>query len=137
MKLRRRPVKKARIEIIPMIDVIFFLLVFFMVSSLAMTRVNSIHVALPKTASTAESLKQKVILSVKRNGDIYVNQSPVTLESIGTSLAEAMKDNPQDTLLVNADEGANYGRVIQAMNKAREIGVRKFALATESSSKEK
>lgn len=132
MKLRRRPNKKARIEIIPMIDVIFFLLVFFMVSSLAMTKINSIHVALPKTASTSESLRQKVILSVKRNGDLYVNQLQVTLEDIGASLAEAMKDNPQDTLLVNADEGANYGRVIQAMNKAREIGVRKFALATES-----
>ena len=64
MKIRRQPPKKARIEIIPMIDVIFFLLVFFMVSSLAMTKVNSVAVALPKTASSPQSIQQKVILSI-------------------------------------------------------------------------
>ena len=130
MKIRRKPRKKARIEIIPMIDVIFFLLVFFMVSSLAMTKVNSIHVALPKTSSSSESLKQKAILSVKQDGSLFVNHVQVSLEGIGQALAAAMKDDPQEALLVNADEGANYGIVIKAMDQARLIGIRKFALAT-------
>lgn len=134
MKLKRREVKKARIEIIPMIDVIFFLLVFFMISSLAMTKINGIQVALPKTAGSPDSLKQKVILTVKKDGSIYVNKQLVTLEGVGSALATAMRDSPQDAILVNADEGANYGRVIQAMDKAREAGLRKFALATEPSS---
>jgi biopolymer transport protein ExbD len=133
MKIRRRANKKARIEIIPMIDVIFFLLVFFMVSSLAMTKINGIQVALPKTSSSPESLKQKVILTVKKNGDIYVNKILVALDGVGPALAEAMRESPQDVVLVNADEGANYSRVIQAMDKARLIGIRKFALATEPS----
>jgi biopolymer transport protein ExbD len=133
MKIRQRPQKRARIEIIPMIDVIFFLLVFFMVSSLAMTKVNSVPVALPKTFGSPEALKQSVILTVKKNGDILVNQNPVTLDSLGESLTHAMADNPQDTVIVNADEGANYGLVVQAMDRARRIGVRKFALATEAS----
>ena len=133
MKVRQRPQKRARIEIIPMIDVIFFLLVFFMVSSLAMTKVNSVPVALPKTSGSPEALKQSVILTVKKNGDILVNQNPVTLDSLGESLAHAMADRPQDTVVVNADEGANYGLVVQAMDRARRIGVRKFALATEAS----
>lgn len=130
MKIRRRETKKARIEIIPMIDVIFFLLVFFMVTSLSMTKVNGIQVALPKTASAAQSLRQKAILTIKKNGDILVNKMAVNLETVGLALADALKDNPQEAVLVNADEGANYGRVIQAMDKARIIGIRKFALAT-------
>ena len=113
-----------------MIDVIFFLLVFFMVSSLALTKVNGIQVALPKTASTAQSLRQKAILTISKNGNISVNKIPVTLETVGLALAEALKDNPQEAVLVNADEGASYGRVIQAMDKARIIGIRKFSLAT-------
>ena len=135
MKVRQRPRKKARIEIIPMIDVIFFLLVFFMVSSLAMTKINSVQVALPKTASSPGALKQDVILTIKRTGEIFVNKIPADLDSLGQALAAAMVGHAQDTLVVNADQGANYGLVVQAMDKARQIGVRKFALATEAQGK--
>jgi biopolymer transport protein ExbD len=132
MRIRQRPIKRARIEIIPMIDVIFFLLVFFMVSSLAMTKINSLPVALPKTSSSPEALKQEVILTIKRDGSIFLNKSPVTLADLGKSLAVEMRDHPQDVVIVNADEGVNYGLVVQAMDEARQIGVRKFALATEA-----
>lgn len=135
MKIRQRPSKRARIEIIPMIDVIFFLLVFFMVSSLAMTKINSLPVSLPKTASTPESLKQNVILTVKKDGSIFINKTPATLESMGAQLAYEMHDHPQDVVIVNADEGTSYGHVVQVMDRARQIGVRKFALATEASGK--
>ncbi len=132
MKLRQRPTKRARIEIIPMIDVIFFLLVFFMVSSLAMTKINSLPVALPKTSANPEAIKQDVILTVRSDGSIFINKAPTTLEQVGTQLAYEMHDHPQDTVVVNADHGANYGLVVQVMDRARQIGVRKFALATEA-----
>ncbi len=132
MKVRQRGSKKARIEIIPMIDVIFFLLVFFMVSSLAMTKINSVPVALPKTEASPEALKQNVILTISKTGDLYVNKESVSLDSLGETLAHAMTGHPQDTLVVNADQAVNYGLVVQAMNRARLIGVRKFALATEA-----
>ena len=133
MKIRQRPTKRARIEIIPMIDVIFFLLVFFMVSSLAMTRINSLLVSLPKTSSSPEALKQNVILTVKKNGMVYINKAPTSLEGLGAQLAYEMHDRPQDVVVVNADEGVNYGLVVQVMDLAKKIGVRKFALATHSS----
>ena len=132
MRIRQRPTKRARIEIIPMIDVIFFLLVFFMVSSLAMTKINSMPVALPKTSSSPEALQQNVILTVKKDGAIYLNKIFITLETLGQQLAYVMHDSPQDVVIVNADEGANYGEVIRVMDAARQIGVRKFALATEA-----
>ena len=75
MKIRRRESAKPRIEIIPMIDVIFFLLVFFMVSSLAMTKINSIQVDLPKTAKNPEALRQKVILSIRRDGALFLRDN--------------------------------------------------------------
>ncbi len=135
MQIRQRPVKRARIEIIPMIDVIFFLLVFFMVSSLAMTKINSMPVALPKTSSNPEAIKQDVIITIKKDGTIFMNKTPATLDTLGNLLALEMQGHPQDVVVVNADEGVNYGLVVQAMDKARAIGVRKFALATEASGK--
>ncbi len=136
MKIRQRPTKRARIEIIPMIDVIFFLLVFFMLSSLAMTRMNSIQVALPKTSTAPHAAKLKVVLTVKKDGSLFVNQSPATLESLGALLAYEMRDNPaEEAVVVNGDAGAQYGLVMQAMDRARAIGVNKFALATETEGK--
>ncbi|MGZ3657866.1 MAG: ExbD/TolR family protein [Bdellovibrionota bacterium] len=132
MQIRQRPTKRARIEIIPMIDVIFFLLVFFMVSSLAMTKLNSLPVALPKTSSSPQAVKQDIVLTLRRDGTIYVNKTVATLDTVGKQLAFEMHDHPQDVVVVNADEGVNYGLVVRVMDRARQIGVRKFALATEA-----
>jgi biopolymer transport protein ExbD len=132
MRLRQRTLKRARIEIIPMIDVIFFLLVFFMVSSLAMTKINSLPVALPKTSAQPEALKQDVVLTVRKDGSVFLNKVPVTFETLGAQLAYEMRSDPQQAVLVNADEGASYGMIVKVMDRAREIGVRKFALATQT-----
>ncbi len=135
MKIRQRPIKRARIEIIPMIDVIFFLLVFFMISSLAATRLNSLPVVLPKTSAAPTAMKQKAILTVKKDGSLFVNQSPATLDNLGAVLSYEMRNDPQEVVVVNADVGAHYGVVVQAMDRAKVIGVRKFALATEPEQK--
>jgi biopolymer transport protein ExbD len=133
MQVRQRPIKRIRIEIIPMIDVIFFLLVFFMVTSLAMTRINSIKVVLPKTSGKAENPRQNVILTVKKDGSLLINKTPVTPDTLGGVLVGVMQADPQGVVIVNADEGVPYGQVVQAMQKAKDAGVRKFALAAEAS----
>jgi biopolymer transport protein ExbD len=132
MQIRQRPVKRVRIEIIPMIDVIFFLLVFFMVTSLAMTRINSVKVVLPKTSGKPQNVQQNIILTVRKDGSLLVNKAAVTLDSLGPQLVALMQGNPQAVVIVNADEGAGYGTVVEAMDKAKEVGVRKFALAVEA-----
>jgi biopolymer transport protein ExbD len=134
MQIRQRPIKRVRIEIIPMIDVIFFLLVFFMVTSLAMTRINSVKVVLPKTSGKPQNIQQNIILTVRKDGTLLVNKAAVTLDSLGPQLVAQMQNNPQAVVIVNADEGASYGTVVEAMDKAKEVGVRKFALAVEAGS---
>ena len=132
MQIRQRPLKRVRIEIIPMIDVIFFLLVFFMVSSLAMTRINSVKVVLPKMLGKPETMKQNIILTVKKDGSLMVNKTAVTLDTLGSQLTYQMQADPQAVVIVNADEGVGYGLVISAMDKAKEVGIRKFALVAEA-----
>ncbi len=131
MKIERKPLKKARIEIIPMIDVIFFLLVFFMISSLAHEKFNSVPVNLPKTASNPNSIPQKITLTIEKTGDLYLNKNKITLESLSETLAHVMRDMPDETVIINADQGVNYGLVMSAMDEAKKIGVRKFALLSQ------
>ncbi len=77
MQIRQKPVKRVRIEIIPMIDVIFFLLVFLMVTSLAMTRIEQRQAGCSRDiAGKAENMKRDVISTVKKDGSLVGNKPP-------------------------------------------------------------
>ena len=129
MKLRKgRGYRRGRIEIIPMIDVMFFLLVTFMLASLAMQSLNSIAVNLPK--GEAESLKHKepVTLTVMQDKKLFLDKTPVTLDTLAFTLKRMLTGQDQG-LIVNADTDAAEGVVVQAMLAARRAGVEHFQIA--------
>ena len=82
MRIPRRESEKARIEVIPMIDIVFFLLVFFMISTLSMTVNRSLPVDLPKAASTQQELGETANLTVTKDGALFLNKEPVTLQEM-------------------------------------------------------
>ncbi|PTB17030.1 biopolymer transporter ExbD [Trinickia symbiotica] len=128
MKLRRSRVsKRGRIEIIPMIDVMFFLLATFMLTSLAMHRLDSVRIDLPRGQAQQMPADRPVALSVDRANQIYINRQPVALEEISGSLKRFI--GPDGNLVVAADDGASHGIVVQAMLGARKAGARHFLVA--------
>lgn len=135
MKIQRRLHKKPRIEVIPMIDVIFFLLVFFMISSIGTSSVVSgIPVSLPQASSSHQDEKntppKKTTLILKKDGRIFINTTAVDFKNLGINLAREMENRWEDPLMIQADESVHYGSVIQLMDQAKKVGVRKFSLAT-------
>ena len=87
MKLRRsRQSKRGRIEIIPMIDVMFFLLATFMLASLTMQQLNSVQVNLPQGAAEPVQAKTPVTLTVSPDSQLFLNKTPVTLDSLAPTL---------------------------------------------------
>ncbi len=131
MKIRRASARRARIEIIPMIDVVFFLLVFFMISSLSMSHVHGLPVHLPKTSAGEGPGSNHTLITIQKDGTLFINGISSSLETLGTQLAYAMKLVPDNVVVLHADTQANYGFIIEVMAEARKIGVRKFALATD------
>jgi biopolymer transport protein ExbD len=128
MKLRRSRVsKRGRIEIIPMIDVMFFLLATFMLTSLAMQRLDSVRIDLPRGQAEQMPADRPVTLSVNRENRIYVNQQPVALDQIVGSVKRLI--GPDGDLVVAADDGASHGIVVQAMLEARKGGAKHFLVA--------
>ncbi len=129
MKLRKaRVFRKGRIEIIPMIDVMFFLLATFMLASLSMQNLDSLQVNLPQ--GQAEKLKTKapVTLTLTRDSEIFVNRIPVTLDTLAETLKPLLQDSDQK-LVVSADNDAPQGIVVQAMLRARSAGAQHFLIA--------
>ena len=129
MKLRRtRAAKKGRIEIIPMIDVIFFLLATFMLASLAMQNLHSLAVNLPKGEAATMVAKKPLTLTVTKDNRVLVNETPVTLESVTATMKPLLTGSERD-VIVSADHGATQGIVVQAMLAARKAGASNFLIA--------
>lgn len=128
MKLRKpRQHRKGRIEIIPMIDVMLFLVVTFMLASLSMQNLNSLKVNLPLGKAEPLSTSTPVTLVISADSKIYINHTLVTLQDLGITLKPLLHSN-QD-LIVSADNAAPQGVVVQAMLQARSAGVQHFLIA--------
>jgi biopolymer transport protein ExbD len=123
MKLRR-----GRIEIIPMIDVMFFLLVTFMLASLSMQSLNSITVNLPQGDAPNLEHKEPVTLTITKDSKIFLDKTPTTIETMAFTL-KAMLTNHDPGVVVNADSAAPEGIVVEAMLQARRAGVNQFLIA--------
>jgi len=129
MKLRRsRARRRGRIEIIPMIDVMFFLLATFMLASLALQNLHSMAVNLPRGQAGPLSTSGSVTLTVTRDGGILLNQTAVTLDTLSAAL-RPMLARPDTNVVVAVDSDAPSGVVVQAMLKAREVGPTHFLFA--------
>jgi biopolymer transport protein ExbD len=129
MKLRKsRAFRKGRIEIIPMIDVMFFLLATFMLSSLSMQNLDSLQVNLPQGSAEKLNTKAPVTLTVTSDSQIFIDRKPVTLDTLAETLTPLLKDSEQK-LIVSADSDAPQGIVVQAMLRARAAGAQHFLIA--------
>ncbi len=129
MRLQRRSLKKARIEIIPMIDTIFFLLVFFMISTLSMARFRGVQVNLPKAASGSQAPAESVTVTLTKEGQLFLNKEQVVRESLLQSLRQQLEKNSELLIIINADDGVQHGKVVEIMDEARQAGVAKLSIA--------
>ncbi len=129
MKLLRRAPRKARIEIIPLIDTVFFLLVFFMMASLSMAVYRGMPVNLPKAASGGQAIQENAAITVTEDGQLYLNKEPVALETLPGHLKGLLAANPDLVVVINADEGVPHGRVVTVLDEVRGAGVSRLAIA--------
>ena len=129
MKLRKsREYKRGRIEIIPMIDVMFFLLATFMLASLSMQNLHSLPVDLPLGHAAPIQAKTPVTLTITQDSRIFLDKTQVTLADLATTL-KTMLPNSDSSVIVAADSNAPNGITVQAMLKAREAGAQHFLIA--------
>ena len=131
MKLARRAPRRARIEIIPMIDTVFFLLVFFMMASLSMTISAGLAVDLPRAESAQPSPDQNAAITLTRDGRMSLNREPIDRDALSGRLRTLLAANQSLVLVINADADVVHARVVQVMDAARQAGVTRMAIAVE------
>ncbi len=113
-----------------MIDVMFFLLVTFVLASLSMQNLHSLAVNLPQgRAATMQPKANQVTLTITQDGGIFLDKTRVTLKTLALTLKPILSVRPDSSVIVAADSAAPYGITVQAMLQAREAGVQHFLIA--------
>ena len=131
MKIHRSPVKKARIEIIPMIDVIFFLLVFFMMSSLSMVRMKGVGMALPRQggaaqgpniATTVPAGTAKLVVTVTGRGEYFIGRQHVAKADFKSALTQEAIRRPDAVVILNVAKTQNTQSLIDVIDSVHTVG---------------
>jgi biopolymer transport protein ExbD len=119
---------EARIEIIPLIDIMFFLLAAFMLVSLSMVNLKGVKVNLPTaTTATTDSERNLTRVSVDANGLIYLDDQLVGNHELALGLSTRRQDRPELRVLVSGDRDARHGDVIRALDLVRTAGIQQVA----------
>ncbi len=126
---RRKPIEEPEVIVIPMIDVMMFLLFFFMVASLAMAVQNGIPVNLPKASTGKDDRSQTVTITLQPDGSLFLNTAKIQLNQLAPKLKSLGVTN-RTLVTVNSDDKVPYGTVVSVMDEAREAGIQSFAFAT-------
>ncbi len=132
----RRGKKGARIEIIPLIDIIFFLLATFIMVSLSMSKNQGVQVALP-VASSAQSLgdnqemEKAVTLSVNEKGEIFFNKDKILVTQLPLRLQTYKLTAKDPKVIINSDGAADFKFVVGVLDEVRKIGIAKVGINTD------
>ncbi|SEO85475.1 ExbD/TolR family protein [Propionispora vibrioides] len=133
MKIARNTPKKAHIEIIPMIDTMFFLLVFFMIATLSMTSQNSLPVNLPHANGIQTEKQQVHILTLTKDNKLFYDQEPIASPAEVVQCLSQQSNGQQTSVIINADRNTEHGHVIELMDTIRQAGITKIAVAVNPS----
>jgi len=129
MRLRRRAARRARIEIVPMIDVVFFLLVFFMMASLSMAVYAGLPVSLPRAATGQVAPSETAAVTVDHLGHAYLNREPVAMADLDQRMRRLLEGNPALAIVINADGDASHRDVVAVLDALRLAGASRMAIA--------
>lgn len=123
--------QEVRIEILPLIDVIFCILVFFILAALTFSRQQAIKLDLPKAATGAPQMRDMLVVSLDDVGQVYVEKKPIlTQTELVREVSQYNQSSPNGLIVLNASRNVSYNEVVNLLDKLRELGGERVALAT-------
>ncbi len=136
MEFKTKKKKATIINITSLIDVLFLLLIFMMVSSTFMEE-PGIKLDLPETQSAPSVKKSEYVLSVKSDGSLFLNEKALSLDELGENLKSTLAEMKDESLILKGDTNIPYGKVVKIMDIVKKSGVKKLIIATRQGASEK
>lgn len=128
MKIHRSERKKARVEMIPLIDVTFQLLCFFIYVSLFMVLQRGIPLRLPQADSLVQESTRALEVSLDARGEVFLEGEKVSLELLGDKISALAGSGETDRVILRGDRGVTYERIMEVLDRIRSSGLSKVSL---------
>jgi biopolymer transport protein ExbD len=129
MQLRAKPRRKVIINITSLIDVIFMLLLFFMITSTFLEQ-PGIKLELPAAKTTVNSEPEEFVLTIDKKGELFLNRQPLAMAELEAAIRKALPQMKDAALLLKADQEISHGLVVRVMDMAKRGGVKKLIIGT-------
>lgn len=128
--IKKRARQESLIDISPMMDMVFILLIFFIVTS-TFTRETGIDVTKPKASSAKELARESILIGITRQGTVHINETQVNLSSLQTILKQMMAESPDRPVIIVSDREAPSGAVVDVLDECNIAKVRKVSISAE------
>lgn len=123
MKIQKDPPRKARMEIVPLIDVMFLVLASFVYASSDLTLHRGLHVDLPQATTAQIERTAHLTITISGTDELYLDDARVSLEDLRSRLLQAAIADPALAVRINGDEEASHGTVVKVLDAVRRAGV--------------
>ena len=130
MRAPEEPESSLELNIVPMLDVVFSILTFFIMSTLFLTRSEGLPVNLPKAATAKQQQQTRIAVSIQESGQLALNKRSVQLADIETGVRTLAQSSQQPVVVIHADGNAKHEQVVAVMDEIRKINGVKMAIAT-------
>jgi len=131
MRLPSEPDTPSQINIVPMIDVIFAILTFFIMSTLFLTRSEGLPVNVPGAATSEAQPQSQIVVTIDQEGELFLDRQPIVLEDLTTQTQALVESGEPPLVVINADAAVNHGQVVAVMDRLRAIEGVRLAIATQ------
>ena len=128
---RIREAETAEIDITPMMDIVFIMLIFFIVTT-SFVKEAGIDVNKPEAAQAQKKPSATIFIAIRANGEIWMDKRAVDVERVGATVEKLLAESPTDTVIIQADKEAKHGVVVSVMDQIKLAGIDKISIAAEN-----
>lgn len=122
--------QEVSIEIVPMIDVIFCILTFFILAAVGFSRQQALSLNLPKASTGTAQMREMLVVSLDNRGQLYLEKQPVSQVQLYSAIKNYHSLNPSGLMVLHASQEVRYSQVIEVLDMLKEVGGERVALAT-------
>lgn len=127
----KREDEEAVIDMTPMLDIVFIMLIFFIVTT-SFVKEAGIDVQKPKAANASKKPSANIFIAIRENGEIWMDKRAVDVERVSANLEKLLAEQPTDIVIIQADKGAKHGVVVKVMDAIKDAGIDKISIAAAS-----
>jgi biopolymer transport protein ExbD len=130
-RFRRRGEEDAGIDMTPMLDIVFIMLIFFIVTT-SFVKESGVEINRPSAATASKKERANIMIGITETGDIWIQKRRIDLRSVRANIEKLHAENPEGSVVIQADKGAKTGTLIQVMDQVRLAGVSNVSIAAKA-----